>query len=182
MNKTNRALAVAALLAGFGAAQAQDYPVHIVKAGITRYDTHAQTNGVTGIGVPAGADAETTDATTVVLHLRADAVAELRRRTRASACRRRSRATPPGRWTTSARCVEARLGLADGAVQLPLRRAGATSSGRTSAWASTTRTSPSASSPYGWEHPHGRLVGPGGRAAGFCHKLDRPGASSPASR
>lgn len=66
MNKTIRALAVAALAAGAAAAQAQDYPVNVLKAGITRYDTHAQTKGVTGLGVPPGADAETTDATTVV--------------------------------------------------------------------------------------------------------------------
>jgi outer membrane protein len=52
---------VAAL--GAGAVQAQDA---IVKFGVTRYDTHSRTNGVTGIGVPAGADASTGDATTVI--------------------------------------------------------------------------------------------------------------------
>lgn len=67
MKKTIRALAVMALAAGAaGLAQAQDYPVNVFKAGITRYDTHAQTNGVSGLGVPAGADANTTDATTAV--------------------------------------------------------------------------------------------------------------------
>ena len=67
MNKTIRALAVLALAAGAaGLAQAQDYKLNVLKAGITRYDTHSQTNGVTGLGVPPGADANTTDATTAV--------------------------------------------------------------------------------------------------------------------
>ncbi|BAL93818.1 OmpW/AlkL family protein [Rubrivivax gelatinosus] len=71
MNKTIRALAVLALAVGAaGVAQAQDqtpdYNVNVVKLGLTRYDTHAKTNGVQGLGVPAGADATTSDATTVV--------------------------------------------------------------------------------------------------------------------
>jgi outer membrane protein len=56
------ALALVATV-GAGAAQAQS---SIVKFGLTRYDTHSRTNGVTGIGVPAGADASTNDATTVI--------------------------------------------------------------------------------------------------------------------
>ena len=55
--------AVAAALLGTGAAQAQD---NVFKLGLTRYDTHSKTNGVTGPGIPAGADAETGDATTVI--------------------------------------------------------------------------------------------------------------------
>jgi outer membrane protein len=39
----------------------------IVKAGLIRYDSHSKTNGVTGIGIPAGADAEVGDATTFLL-------------------------------------------------------------------------------------------------------------------
>lgn len=44
-------------------AQAQD---NILKAGVVRYDTHSRTNGVTGVGIPPGADATTGDATTVL--------------------------------------------------------------------------------------------------------------------
>jgi outer membrane protein len=44
-------------------ALAQD---NVFKAGVVRYDTHSQTNGIHGIGVPPGADAETGDATTVL--------------------------------------------------------------------------------------------------------------------
>ena len=61
MHHTIRLLVLAAALAG-GAAQAQT-----VKFGVIRYDTHSKTNGVTGIGIPPGADAKTGDATTVVL-------------------------------------------------------------------------------------------------------------------
>jgi outer membrane protein len=46
------------------AAQAQNSSI---KFGVARYDTNAKTNGVTGIGIPAGADAETSDATTLLL-------------------------------------------------------------------------------------------------------------------
>jgi outer membrane protein len=56
------ALAAALALSAFGA-QAQD---NVVKVGVTRYTTHSKTNGVSGIGVPPGADAETGDATTVI--------------------------------------------------------------------------------------------------------------------
>ena len=34
---------------------------------MTRYDTHAKTNGISGVGVPPGADAKVGDATTVIL-------------------------------------------------------------------------------------------------------------------
>jgi outer membrane protein len=61
---TTRSLAIAFLLGFAGlAAQAQD---NVVKIGITRYDTHSRTNGISGIGVPAGADAEVGDATTAI--------------------------------------------------------------------------------------------------------------------
>ena len=56
-------LALAALCAAGGAA-AQERS-NVVKFGVVRYTTHSRTNGVTGPGVPAGADASTGDATTV---------------------------------------------------------------------------------------------------------------------
>ena len=60
---TSFAAALAAVLCtGTAAAQTQ-----LIKLGVTRYTTHSQTNGVTGIGVPPGADAETGDATTAIL-------------------------------------------------------------------------------------------------------------------
>mgnify|MGYP000142920555 CR=1 FL=1 len=40
---------------------------HTIKFGAVRYDTHARTSGITGIGIPPGADATIGDATTVVL-------------------------------------------------------------------------------------------------------------------
>jgi outer membrane protein len=45
-----------------GAAQAQ----HTFKFGAVRYDSHSRTTGVTGIGIPPGADAEVGDATTAL--------------------------------------------------------------------------------------------------------------------
>ena len=39
---------------------------HTLKLGVIQYDTHAKTNGVTGIGIPPGADATVGDATTVL--------------------------------------------------------------------------------------------------------------------
>jgi outer membrane protein len=57
-------LAVAlALLFAAGAASAQD---NIVKFGVTEYTTHTQTNGISGVGVPPGANADTGNATTVI--------------------------------------------------------------------------------------------------------------------
>jgi outer membrane protein len=46
------------------AAQAQD---NVFKLGAIRYTTNSSTSGIKGPGVPAGADAETGDATTVIL-------------------------------------------------------------------------------------------------------------------
>jgi outer membrane protein len=60
------AVALAAMLAA-GAASAQDtFRQNVVKFGVSEYTTNSKTNGVSGIGVPAGADAETGDATTVI--------------------------------------------------------------------------------------------------------------------
>lgn len=56
------ALVGAATLAGNALAQA-----NTVKAGVIYYQTHARTTGITGIGVPAGADAQVGNATTVLL-------------------------------------------------------------------------------------------------------------------
>ena len=62
--KTNTSLALAAALGlGCGVAQADD---NVFKVGVTRYDTHSKTNGISGIGVPPGADAVTNDATTII--------------------------------------------------------------------------------------------------------------------
>lgn len=73
---------LAAAMAG-GAAQAQDFSLANleIKLGASRYTTHSKTSGIRGIGVPAGADAETGDATTgilaVELHLTPNLGAEL---------------------------------------------------------------------------------------------------------
>lgn len=64
MMKIASPLAVLALAALAGSAWAQETTV---KFGLTRYDTHSKTSGVTGVGIPAGADATTGDANTVVL-------------------------------------------------------------------------------------------------------------------
>lgn len=45
------------------AAMAQDWTF---KLGVIRYDTHSKTTGISGIGIPPGADAQVGDATTVV--------------------------------------------------------------------------------------------------------------------
>ena len=58
-----------ALAVGLGAmlmahaAAAQD---NVVKFGLTEYTTHSSTNGISGIGVPPGADADVGNATTVI--------------------------------------------------------------------------------------------------------------------
>lgn len=64
MSKTIRAIATG-LLATVAAvsAQAQD---STLKLGLTRYDAHSKTNGISGVGLPAGADAVVGDATTVI--------------------------------------------------------------------------------------------------------------------
>ena len=62
--KTPSSLVVAAALAGGAfAAQAQE---NVFKIGATRYDTHAKTSGIEGVGVPPGADVKVGDATTVI--------------------------------------------------------------------------------------------------------------------
>ncbi len=64
MNIKLQPLAVALTLTiGAGAAQAQD---NVFKAGAIFYQTHSKTTGITGIGIPPGADAETGDAWTVL--------------------------------------------------------------------------------------------------------------------
>ncbi len=50
--------------ASFGTAQAQQ---NIFKIGVIEYTTNSKTNGIQGIGVPPGADAETGNATTLLL-------------------------------------------------------------------------------------------------------------------
>jgi outer membrane protein len=61
--KTVSSLALAALAIVSSAARADD---NVVKLGITYYQTHSETNGISGIGVPPGADAQVGDATTVI--------------------------------------------------------------------------------------------------------------------
>lgn len=68
------ALAAVATLTLSGAAQAQAQAQtqdttskSTLKAGVIYYQTHARTNGVTGIGIPPGADATVGNATTVLL-------------------------------------------------------------------------------------------------------------------
>lgn len=64
MSPVTPRILVAALLAAFAAgAGAQN----VVKLGVARYTTDSKTNGITGIGVPPGADAETGDATTLLV-------------------------------------------------------------------------------------------------------------------
>jgi outer membrane protein len=55
--------AAATLAAGTASAQSQ---LNTFKFGVSDYTTHSKTTGVTGIGVPAGADAKTGDASTVI--------------------------------------------------------------------------------------------------------------------
>jgi outer membrane protein len=57
-------IAAAALLSVAGNASAQS---NVLKFGIANYTTNSKTNGITGIGVPPGADAETGDALTVIV-------------------------------------------------------------------------------------------------------------------
>lgn len=63
MNRMICNFALVALMSGVGLAQAQQ---STVKLGVTRYQTHAQTTGITGIGIPPGADAQIGSATTVL--------------------------------------------------------------------------------------------------------------------
>jgi len=64
-----QSIAAAALLLAAAGAQAQESMLKDMtfKVGVTRYDTHARTSGIVGIGVPNGADAEVGDATTAIL-------------------------------------------------------------------------------------------------------------------
>lgn len=64
---TPRLHEIAIALAATACATAASAQANIVKFGVSQYTTHSQTNGVTGIGVPPGADAKTGDATTVIL-------------------------------------------------------------------------------------------------------------------
>lgn len=68
MHQTIRFLVLATLVAG-GAAQAQGITV---KGGIIRYAPDSQTNGVTGVGIPAGADADVGSANTPLLTIEYD--------------------------------------------------------------------------------------------------------------
>jgi len=63
---SNKIQVIAALLGATLLGSAAQAQVNVVKLGLTRYDTHSQTTGVVGIGVPAGADASTGDGTTVI--------------------------------------------------------------------------------------------------------------------
>lgn len=54
----------AALLLSATASQAQ---LHTVKSGLIRYDSNSKTTGIQGIGVPAGADAQVGDASTLMV-------------------------------------------------------------------------------------------------------------------
>ena len=65
MNRTLHAFTVAlAATLGTGAAFAQD---NVLKIGIADYTTHSRTTGITGIGVPSGADATTGNAVTLLV-------------------------------------------------------------------------------------------------------------------
>jgi len=55
--------ALVALTLACGAAQAQD---QTFKFGVVRYDAHSKTTGITGVGIPPGADAVVGDATTAL--------------------------------------------------------------------------------------------------------------------
>jgi outer membrane protein len=63
MRSKLQALALACAAMACGAASAQS---NVVQFGVTRYTTHEHTSGITGIGIPPGADAEIDDATTVL--------------------------------------------------------------------------------------------------------------------
>jgi outer membrane protein len=64
MHSSTRLIALTvAAVAVCGAAQAQ---VHTLKLGAAQYTTHEKTNGVTGVGIPAGADATIGNANTVL--------------------------------------------------------------------------------------------------------------------
>jgi outer membrane protein len=62
--KTRHSVAFAALALACGVAAADGD--NVVKVGISRYQTHSRTDGISGIGVPPGADASVSGATTVI--------------------------------------------------------------------------------------------------------------------
>ena len=64
MKTLRSSLALSALALASGAALADGD--NVFKVGVTRYDTHSRTSGISGIGVPAGADAEVGSATTAI--------------------------------------------------------------------------------------------------------------------
>jgi outer membrane protein len=61
---TARLAALAVAAAACGGAEAQ---VHTLKLGAAQYTTHEKTNGVTGVGIPPGADATIGNASTLLL-------------------------------------------------------------------------------------------------------------------
>ena len=63
MNATCALALAAALALTASVAGAQE---NVFKMGITYYQPHSQTDGISGIGVPPGADADVGSATTVV--------------------------------------------------------------------------------------------------------------------
>jgi outer membrane protein len=68
MQNAIRLIAVAALAAtGLAAAVPAQAEGVTVKGGVIQYNTHSKTDGVTGVGIPAGADAKTGNATTPLL-------------------------------------------------------------------------------------------------------------------
>src|SRR5512147_3305573 len=66
MKFQNQMLAALVTAAAFGTAHAQTES-NIFKIGAIQYTTNSKTNGIQGIGVPPGADAETGNATTLLL-------------------------------------------------------------------------------------------------------------------
>ena len=67
MHSSNRFIAIhVATVATLACAGAQAQ-VHTLKLGVAQYTTHERTTGVTGVGIPAGADATIGDAGTVLL-------------------------------------------------------------------------------------------------------------------
>ena len=61
-----RAATAAAVACLAPCALAQTQGANVVKFGITEYTTHEKTNGISGVGIPPGADASVSNATTVI--------------------------------------------------------------------------------------------------------------------
>jgi outer membrane protein len=68
------ALAFIFVLTATGTAHAQSVTV---KGGFIQYNTNSRTNGVTGIGIPAGADAKTGNAGTALLTIEAEVMPDV---------------------------------------------------------------------------------------------------------